>query len=256
MRRPQNDVDTVLAVVLATAGAFASFSLLQAVTSTLDGSAIGRLAPAETLGRLWVFFVLMPAVLMLVGVGFPCLLRTGVAMARGSLGRDGVASLVVVAGGAMLVVVEAAMQRSGSASLVMVCALCLWRLRARASDVGKRLLGPLLACASAALLGFGVYQQRLLADEPASVAVAPTLFLAAYYLTLLGVVMGALSTADAHRTRAATSLLWLATYAAWLTGAHRWGVATTYVAGIFLGLLAAWLRAASRRGVDERGAFL
>jgi hypothetical protein len=256
MRRPQSDVDTVLAVVLATAGAFASFALLQAVTSTLDGSAIGRLAPAETLGRLWVFFVLVPAVLMLVGVGFPCLLRTVVAMARGSLGRDAASSLVVVAGGAMLVVVEAAIQRNGSASLVVVCALCLWRLRSRAGDLGRRLLGPLLACASAALLGFGVYQQRLLAGEPASVAVAPTLFLAAFYLTVIGVVIGALSTADGHRTRAATSLLWLATYAAWLTGAHRWGVATTYVAGAFLGLLAAWLRAASHRRVDETTALL
>lgn len=256
MRRPQSDVDTVLAVVLAAAGAFASFALLQAITITLDGSAIGRLAPAETLGRLWVFFILVPAVLMLVGVGFPCLWRTVVAMARGSLGRDGVSSLVVVAGGAVLVVAEAVMQRSGIASLVVVCALCLWRLRSRASDLGKRLLGPLLACASAALLGFGVYQQRLLAGAPASVAVAPTLFLAAFYLTVIGVVIGALSTIGGHRTRAATSLLWLATYAAWLTGAHRWGVATTYVAGVFLGVLAAWLRAASRRRVDESAAFL
>lgn len=256
MRRPQSDVDTVLAVVLAAAGAFASFALLETVASMLAGSAIGRLAPAETLGRLWVFFVLVPAVLMLVGVGFPCLLRTAVALGRGSLGRDGVSSLVVVAGGAALVVVEAAMQRSGTASLVVVCALCLWRLRSRARALGTRLLGPLLACASAALLGFGVYQQRLLAGEPASVAVAPTLFLAAFYLTVIGVVIGALSSADGHRTRAAASLLWLATYVAWLSGAHRWGVATTYFAGILLGLLTAWLRAASRRRVDESRAFL
>jgi hypothetical protein len=177
-------------------------------------------------------------------------------MARGTLGRDAASSLVVVAGGAGIVVVEAAMQRSGTASLVVVCALCLWRLRSRASDLGRRLLGPLLACTSAALFGFGVYQQRLLAGEPASVAVAPTLFLTAFYLTVIGVVMGALSTVGGHRARVATSLLWAATYAAWLTGAQRWGVAATYAASVSLGLLATWLRAASRRRVDESRAFL
>jgi hypothetical protein len=132
-----------------------------------------------------------------------------------------------------------------------MCALCLWRLRSRLSDLGNRLLVPLVACASAALLGFGSYQQRLLAGDPASVAVAPTLFLTAFYVTVVGVVIGALSMHGGHRTRGAAALLWLATYAAWLAGAHRWGVVATYVAGAFLGLLAVWLRATSHRRVDE-----
>ena len=259
MRRPQSDVDAVLASVLATAGAFASFALLQALTTGLDDTLIGRLAPRDTVARLWVFFVLAPALVVLAGVGFPCLLRTLLALARATLPAESMVSLAAVAVGAGLVLAEAAMRGSGTKSLVLACVLCGWRLFPRASALRDRLYGPLLVTASAALLGFAVYQQRLLAGAPASIAVAPTLFLLAYYATLLGVVLGiagALAQRAARRVTAAVSLLWLTTYAAWVVGAARWGVASTYGAGVALGLLAAWIAATSARRVDESRAVL
>jgi hypothetical protein len=253
MGRPQSDVDAILACVLAIAGAFASFALLQILAAAVQGSAIGPLVPAATLGRLWVFFVLAPALLALVGVGFPCLLRALIAIARGALARDGVLSLVAVAVGTVGVVAEAAMRRSGAASLVVLCSLCLWRLRPRLIAIGDVAAAGLLACTSACLVGFGVYQQRLLTGAAASVAVAPTLFLLAFQATVVGVVMGAVGR---HGTRSAASVGWLAVYAGWIGGAHAWGASSTYVAGFVLGILAVWLRASSGSRIDEGGRFL
>lgn len=256
MRRPQSDVDAVLSSVLVSAGAFASFSLLQLTLTAFEGSSIDALVPAETVGRLWVFFVLAPALLLLVGVGFPCLARAVIATVRGTIGRDGVVSLVAVALAASLVFLEASMQRSGAAALVLLCAVCLWRLRPRVRSLDRRLPGALLACTAAALLGFAAYAQRLLSGGLTSVAVAPTLFLLTFYATLVGVVVTAVSGTGAALSRIALPLLWLAIYATWIGAAHRWGVAGTVLAAVALGLLGAHAGATSRHGIDESRPFL
>lgn len=251
MRLPRSDVDAVVGTVLAAAGAFVSFALLQFVTQMLDGSAVGRLAPPPTLGRLWVFFVLAPALLALLGVGFPCLLRTTAAVARGTIAREGAVSLLLVAVGLVSVAVEASMQRSGIVALSGLCALCLWRLRPLASALSRRLVFATLATAGVALLGYAVYQQRLTAGFAASAAVAPTLFLAAFYATVVGVVIGTLSAGSGSYSTAVVALVWLVTYSAWIAAGDRWGVTSTFVASAVLVLLAAWVWISSRRRVDE-----
>jgi len=256
MRLPRSDVDAFVGTVLATVGAFVSFAVLQSVAQTLDGTMLGRLAPAQTLGRLWVFFVLAPALLSLVGVGFPCLLRTTASVARGTIAREGVISLALVAVGLLSVAVEAAMQRSGIVALSGLCVLCLWRLSPRASALSRRLVFPLLVSASGALLGYAAYHYRLTAGLAASVAVAPTLFLVAFYATVIGVVIATLSAISRHRSTAVVALVWLATYTAWLAAGDRWGAASTFLASAALGLLAAWVWIWSRRRVDETPSFL
>lgn len=256
MRLPRSDVDAVVGTVLAAAGAFVSFSLLQFVTRMLDGSVVGSLAPPQTLGRLWVFFVLAPALLSLVGVGFPCLLRTTAAVARGTIPRDGAVSLAIVAFGLVSVAVEAAMQRSGIVALSALCALCLWRLRPLVSVLSHRLVLAMLATAGGALLGYAVYLQRLTAGFPASVAVAPTLFLLAFYATVTGVVIGALSAGRGRYSTAVVAPVWLATYAAWIAAGDRWGATSTFFASGVLVSLAAWVWISSHRRVDEAPSFL
>jgi hypothetical protein len=252
----RSDIDALFAAILATAGAFASFAILQIITAALDGTAAGRLAPLETLGRLWVFFVLVPALLALIGVGVPCMLRTSVAYARGALARQDVLGLAGLAIGTALVVAEASMRRSGAASLAAMCAICSWRLLPRARALGDRMLGPLLAIASAAMLGFGIYQRRLLAGEPASVAVAPTLFLVAFYASVAGISAGAAAAGARRWMYRGASLAWLAAYAAWIVVASECGVTGTYAVGGLLAVLAVWVWLASRRHIDAGRSFL
>ena len=259
MRRPQSDADVLVACVLGAAGAVVSFALLQSITTGLAGTVVGRLTPPDTIGRLWVFFVLVPALLVLAGIGLPCLLRIVRSLARGSLSGVDALSPATVAAGAGLVIAEAAAGRSGTVSLGLVCALCVWRLHPHARRIHEMLNGPLLLATSAALLGFGVYHQRLEAGEAASVAVAPTLFLASFYATLAGGVAGlagGMTERAGGVTRASVSLLWLLGYAAWIGGVDRWGAASTYAVGALVGALAAWSRAASTRRVDESRAIL
>ena len=252
----RSDVDALFTVVLATAGAFVSFAILQIITAALDGTAAGRLAQPETVGRLWVFFVLVPALLALIGIGVPCLLRTSVAYARGALTRQDALGLVGLALGAALVVAEASVRRNGTASLAAVCAICSWRLLPRTRALGDRTLGPLLAIAGAAVLGFAIYQRRLLAGEPASVAVAPTLFLIAFYASVAGIAVGAVAAGANRWIYRGASFAWLAAYAAWIAGAPACGVACTYAVGGLLVVLAVWIRLASRRHVDAGRSFL
>ena len=252
----RSDVDALFTVVFATAGAFASFAILQLITAALDGTAAGRLAPPETLGRLWVCFVLVPAVLALIGIGVPCLFRAAVAYARGALTRQDTVGVVGLAIAAALVVAEAALRRNGAASLTAVCAICSWRLLPRARALGDRVLGPLLAIASAAMLGFGIYQRRLLAGEPASVAVAPTLFLIVFYASVVGIAAGAVAAGANRWIHRGASFAWLAADAAWIAGAPACGVAGTYAVSGLLAVLAGWIGLASRRRVDAGRSFL
>jgi hypothetical protein len=241
----------MVASVLAVAGAFVSFALLQSIATGLEGGAIGQLAPKDTLGRLWVFFVLVPALLTLAGVGLPCLART--------LARDGVISLAAIATIVGLVGAEAAMRRSGTTAFVLACLLCLWRIGPLLGRIRDTLHGPLLFAASLSVLAFAVYQQRLQGGEAPSVAVAPTLFLISFYATFVGVGTGLAGTGAAgggEIARAAASLVWLAAYAAWIAAVQRWGTVSTYVTGIVLALLAFRLRASSARRVDESRTFL
>jgi hypothetical protein len=249
----------MVASVLAVAGAFVSFALLQSIATGLEGGAIGQLAPKDTLGRLWVFFVLVPALLTLAGVGLPCLARTLVALARGTLARDGVISLAAIATSVGLVGAEAAMRRSGTTAFVLACLLCLWRIGPLLGRIRDTLHGPLLFAASLSVLAFAVYQQRLQGGEAPSVAVAPTLFLISFYATFVGVGTGLAGTGAAgggEIARAAASLVWLAAYAAWIAAVQRWGTVSTYVTGVVLALLAFRMRASSARRVDESRTFL
>ena len=250
MDRPRSDVEALVAVVLVAAGAFSSFALLQSIATALDATSVGRLAPQETLGRLWVFFVLLPALLALVGVGIPCSARAAIAAARGQLAPNDAFTLIAIAVGGALVAAEGSLHKSGVVSLTVICAACLWRLRRRARELCERFPGVLLGLASVSLLGFGIYQQRLLEGEPASEAAAPTLFLLSYYASVVGIALEMVATHPRRRAPMVFCVLWLAVYLSWITCLIRCETLGTYTAGVCLGVLALAARAARRHSVD------
>jgi hypothetical protein len=240
----------VVASVLVTAGVFASFALLQSISADLDGSVLGRLATRQTIGRLWVFFVLVPALLHLLSVGLPCLIRALGALSRGALGRSEITSLGSTAVGVSFVLAEAALRRSGTISLILLCLLCAWRLAPRLSTIGEKLQEPCLVITIVALLGFGAFQQKLGAGDAESVALAPTLFLIAFYATIVGAgtgLVGALAAPPARWRRAAVSLSWLAGYTGWIACTERWGAICTYGTCALFGLIALWRRLSAAR---------
>jgi hypothetical protein len=259
MRRPRRDVDAVVASVLVTAGAFASFALLQAIATSRGTTVLSRIAPPDTIGHLWVFFVLVPSLLLLVGVGVPSVIRALVALARGALTRYEINSLVMTAVAVALVVLEAGLRRSGATSLTLLCAVCAWRLISHMGTVGTRLQLPLLVGAAVSLLGLGVYQQRLHAGDPASVAVAPTLFLVSFYATAVGAgasVLGAVAGGTHMGRRGCASLGWMTVYATWIATVQGWGAVSTYGACLMLSMLALWVSTFEARRVDETLTFL
>jgi len=259
MSRPRSDVDAVLASVLLTAGAFASFALLQAISTRPDGGIMARLVPRETVGHLWVFFVLVPALLTLAGVGVPSLIRALVALTRGTLARDEIISLGTTTAAIGLVILEASLGGDGVSSVTLVCAVCAWRLIPHMSRISASLHGPLLVGAAISLLGLGVYQQRLHSGDAASVAVAPTLFLVSFYATAVGAaagVLGAIAGGARVGRRTCASLGWVAVYATWIATVERWGALSTYGTCLVLGILALWVSAPDTRHVDETLPFL
>lgn len=223
MKEPQAPgggyVDGLAAALFAVAFAFLSFAALDALAGAPLRSPLALLAPRQTLARLWVFFVLAPAVVGFVGVGLPCLLRASATGFRGRLGPRERRDLLLLVGAAVLIAAEAAGGGSGGVALALTAAASVWRLwRALARLGAGALPGGLLALAAVALLGFARYELALLGGRPASPAVAPSLFLLAFYgvasATLLSWIR-ALAGKHADR-RLAASTTALVVYVTWL----------------------------------------
>ena len=212
------DVDAVATGTLALASAFLSFLGLEAAAAVAGPSTLSQLAPRQTLGRLWAFFVFVPAVIAFVGIAAPCLLRIALAALRSrlpQLDRDWTAAILAAIA---LVGIEAAVQRSGAVSLTVLGGICLYRLlrRERTATV-PRLAWQAFGLASASVIGFAGHQQLVLAGEPASTAVAPTLFLVAFYGIALGAAVGGMyGVSHAAMRPLLSAAAGFATYLAWL----------------------------------------
>ncbi len=188
--RTARDIDVLALATLALAGAFATQPLLH-VFGSADESApslIARLAPAQTVDRLWVVFVLIPAAIAFVGIGVPYAFRVLIAGVRGRLEPRGVSSAGLRATAVGLVVAELTMGRNWLASLVLTCFVAAWTARGALAQVGLRFAPHLLAVAGFCLVGLAFYERRLQTGGALSIAVAPTLVLAAFYASFVGAV--------------------------------------------------------------------
>jgi hypothetical protein len=183
---PPRDIEVLGLATLALAAAFATQPLLH-LAGAGDPSAptlLARLAPAQTIDRLWVVFVLVPAAVAFIGIGVPYAFRVLVAGLRGRLEQTAAWSALAIAAAIALVVFELAVGRSGVPSLVLACAAAGWAARSALVALSVRLAPYLFAVAGIALFGLAVYERRLQASGSASVAVAPTLVLSAFYASL------------------------------------------------------------------------
>jgi hypothetical protein len=213
--RSPSDVDVLAGTVFVLAAALATNPLLHTFASDDATTLISRLAPPATIDRLWVVFILIPAVVTFVGIGVPYAFRVLVTLLRRRLATEELRTAIALAVCAVLVLADLTMARSGIVPLALTCVVTAWRAGAAFVLRGERIAAPFIATAGAALLGVAFYQRELHAGNPPSVAIAPTLVLVAFYTGLAGAAGGLLA-ATARRAS-----VWLGSIAA-LIGAAWW----------------------------------
>ncbi len=182
-----SDADVLAAAVLALAGAFATQPLLRAIAGGPDLQTLtARLAPLQTLDRLWVVFVLIPAAIAFVGIGVPYAFRVVLAAARGQLGRDPAITTLALAVSVALVIADLFLARSGIVPLLLTCGVAASRARALLARLALRAAPTLFAVAGVCLFGLAYYQRTMQAGASISIAIAPTLVLVSFYAALTG----------------------------------------------------------------------
>jgi len=187
--RSPSDVDVLAGAIFLLAAALVTNPLLHALAGS-DGATtlLARLAPRATIDRLWVVFVLIPAAVTFVGIGVPYAFRVLITLVRRRLTRTDVTTTLALALCAALVAADLLMKRSGLLPLALTCAVAIWRAGAAYAARGQRLAPALVATAGIALLGVAYYQQGIRAGARPSIAIAPTLVLAAFYTGFVGLL--------------------------------------------------------------------
>jgi hypothetical protein len=199
---PSSDADVLAAAVLAPAAAFATQPLLRAIAGGPElGTLTSQLAPLQTLDRLWVVFILIPATIAFVGIGVPYTFRLLLAALRGRLEREDAITVISLAAAAALVIADLVLARSGIVPLVLTCGVAVWRARASLARLVGGAAPTLLAIAGSTLLGLAYYQKSMQGGAAASVAIAPTLVVVFFYAVLIG-SLGALLAGTVPGTKA------------------------------------------------------
>lgn len=212
------DVGGAAAAVVALSSALLSFPLLEASVTGLADTACGSLLQRATVARLWVFFVLLPALLTFIGIGFPSFARAMLALLRGTLEGPARRTVVALCTPAAVWPLEAWGGRNGSVGLAIWVAVAFaWMRPSLTAAVRARWMMRGLAAAAAASAGFAWYQWQLVVPGgTVSQANAPTLFLLAFYAAGSATVLGILpaSTSRLFSAAAVTGLFgtawWLA----------------------------------------------
>ena len=194
--RSPSDVDVLAGAVFLLAAALVTNPLLPLLTGGEEATTLlARLAPRATVDRLWVVFVLIPAVVAFIGIGVPYAFRVLITLVRRRLSGADVTTTLALAACAALVLADLLMKRSGLVPLALTCAVALWRTGGSYAARGERMAPALIATAGGALLGVAFYQQTARAGDAPSMAIAPTLVLLAFYAGLGGALAGLLAVA-------------------------------------------------------------
>jgi hypothetical protein len=262
------DVHALATVTLLLAVAFLSFLGFEYTATVAGSSTVGRLAPTETLGRLWVVFVLLPTTVAFAGIAVPCFLRTSVAVIRNRSPSREARTLALFVACGLLLAGEVTASRNGGISLAATTVVCLHYLStaalaprmARAAWVG-------LSVAATCLMAFSRYQHLAVSRDELSTAVAPTVFLAAYYGVIVGVGSGCVASVSLGRAPVlAPTISAFAVYLAWLVAPGLLAGARielgadvepwlTLAAAALIGLSAFLLRRRADAIVDPAGSF-
>jgi len=192
--------------------------LVQLVThcgETAYGPAlVARMASSpRTVRWIYVFFILLPVFLAVLAIGFPFFLRTLTAAMRNRLRRRELLGLV-----AMLVVVGVlcaeiwyGSSTRGDIALGAAALVGLWQAWNIIGERGDTIGFRLLALGGLMFLGLAYYEQRHLAGAVPSQAIAPTLLVAGFFLTVAGLLIAtAAASRPGGRGRALVSVCWLA----------------------------------------------
>lgn len=186
--------------------------VMQSADAAYGPALLARMASSpRTVRWIYVFFVLLPVSLAVLAIGFPFFLRTLTAALRNRLRKRELLGLT-----AMLAVVGALgaeLWYGGNGALAVGAAALvgLWQAWKSIGENGGALGFRILAIGGLTFLGLAYYEQRHLAGAAPSVAVAPTLLVAGFFLAVTGLV---LATASASRPggkgRVLVAACWLA----------------------------------------------
>lgn len=182
--RISDDAQIFFAAVLGMAGVLLTHWLLASLVG-LDGETqtlVSRLGPPSTILPFSVFLVFVPAVLAFLAIGLPFAMRTLVALVRWSLGLGQALGLLGLVACVVVAVVEIHAGGNGVVALLMVALISAVESGAILGRCTGALGWRLLAAAAVALFGLGYYEYLYLAGGRVSIAVAPTLLLASFFL--------------------------------------------------------------------------
>jgi hypothetical protein len=192
--------------------------LVQLVThsnETAYGPAlIARVASSpRTVRWIYVFFILLPVFLAVLAIGFPFFLRTLTAAMRNRLRRRelvGLAAMIAVIG-VLCAEIWYGSSTNGRVALGAAALVGLWQAWSIIGERGGTLGFRVLAVAGLTFLGLAYYEQRHLAGADPSAAIAPTLLVAGFFLTVAGLLIATAAASKAGgRGRVLVSVCWLA----------------------------------------------
>jgi hypothetical protein len=191
--------------------------LVHGSAGPLGQSLIARAAPLSSVRPLYAFFVLLPAGLAFLAIGFPFFFRTVSEAARRRLDARGVKALLALGACIAAALIEVRTGGTGLVSVAATAAVGAWQARGALARLGERHGFSCLAAAGAALAGFAWYQWRATGGADPSIAIAPTLLVAAVFFAVVGLATATAAATQRRRRkgRISVTLCWLAVIA-WL----------------------------------------
>jgi hypothetical protein len=227
-------------------------------TGALGPALLARSAPLSSVRPMYAFFVLLPAGLAFLAIGLPFFMRTVSAALRGRVQGQGRQALGALAACVPAALVEVRLGSSGVISVIAGAAIGAWQSHRLMGRLGDKHGFKLLATAALAVAGLGAYEVAAARNSEPSIAIAPTLLVAAMFFVMAGLMTTtAAAAAPRARGRFAVAIAWIgaiallaapmlrARVATSAVGADRFELACTFAAAALLttGALAQRLRA-------------
>ncbi len=263
------DAQIFYVAVLGMAGVLLCGELLAQLVTASASAAYGpalltRMAASpQTVRWIYVFFVLLPACLAVLAIGFPFFLRTLIAALRRRLRRSEMIGFILMLCAFAGVGFEIMRGGDGVIATSAAAVIALWQSREAIGERGGAIGDRLLMTTGAVLLGLVHYERQVLSGAEPSLAVAPTLLVAAFFFGAAGLLISTVvSFRRGSKGRGRVILSWIA-LGYWATSpqvrrlavaaqeADNIEVASTAVAGTLLlviGVAGEFARRKAQRG--------
>ena len=189
------DAQIFFAAVLGMTGVLLCGELLAALVTGSSGSAYGpalfsrMAATTQTVRWIYAFFVLLPASLAVLAIGFPFFLRSFIAALRGRLRRKEMIGFILMLGAFAGVGFEITRGGDGAIATAAAAVIALWQSGEAIGERGGTIGNRLLMTTGAVLLGLVHYERQVLSGSEPSLAIAPTLLVTAFFFGAAGLLM-------------------------------------------------------------------